>query len=105
MSVYPLNPLASAAQANVPVPEGLDLDNWIVPPSKNLVLTPATGGEERGRRPKKKGKQKEANGKVKGKATSKPLQEDVLTPAPETEEENAERERVRPLTACLWVSC
>jgi len=95
VSAYPLNPVASTAQANVPIPEGLDLDKWIVPPPKNVVPTSATEEEERGRRPrKKKGKQKEANGKVKGRHTSKLLQEDALTPAPETEEEKAERERV-----------
>lgn len=95
VSAYPLNPVASAAQANVPIPDGLDLDKWIVPPPKDIVPTPTTEMEERGRRPKKKkGKQKEANGKLKERAATKPLQEDVLTPAAETEEEKAERERV-----------
>lgn len=95
VSAYPLNPVASAAQANVPIPEGLDLDKWIVPPPKGVVLTPATEEEGRGRRPKKKkGKQKETNGKIKEKSTNKPLQEDALTPVAETEEEKAERERV-----------
>jgi len=94
VSAYPLNPVASAAQANVPIPEGLDLDKWIVPPPKNVLSTPATE-EERGRRSKKKkGKKKETNGKAKEKPTDKLLQEDALTPAPETEEEQAERERV-----------
>jgi AP-3 complex subunit delta-1 len=95
VSAYPLNPVASTAQANVPIPEGLDLDKWIVPPPKSVVPTPATEEEERGRRPKKKkGKQREANGKVKEKSTNKLLQEDALTLAAETEEEKAERERV-----------
>lgn len=98
VSAYPLNPVASAAQENVPIPEGLDLDKWIVPPPKNVVQTPTTGEGERGRRPKRKGKQKEANGKVKEKASNKLLQDDVLTPARETEEEIAERERVGSLT-------
>ena len=94
--------MASVAQGNVPIPEGLDLDKWIVPPPKDIVPTPAAE-EERGRRPKKKkGKQKEANGKVNQKAADKPLQEDALTPAPETEEEKAERERVG-FTAYLQV--
>lgn len=95
VSAYPLNPVASAAQANVPIPEGLDLDKWIVPPPKNVLPTPATEEEERGRRSKKKkGKKKETNGKAKEKPTDKLLQEDALTPTPETEEEQAERERV-----------
>lgn len=95
MSAYPLNPVASVAQSNVPIPEGLDLDKWIGPPPKSTVPTPAGEGEARGRRPKKKkGKQKEANGKVKEKPTNKLLQEDALTPAAETEEERAERDKV-----------
>ena len=94
MSAYPLNPVASAAQANVPIPEGLDLDKWIVPPPKGAVSTPATE-EGRGRKPKKKkGKQKEVNGKFKETRANKLLQEDALTPAAETEEEKADRERV-----------
>lgn len=95
VSAYPLNPVASAAQANVPIPEGLDLDKWIISPPKNVLPTPATEEEERGRRPKKKkGKKKEANGRVREQATNELLQEDALTPAAETEEEKAERERV-----------
>jgi AP-3 complex subunit delta-1 len=95
VSAYPLNPVASVAQENVPIPEGLELDKWIVPPPKDIVPTSVTGEGERGRRPKKKkGKQKEANGKVKEKAANEPLQEDVLTTALETEKEKAERERV-----------
>ena len=95
MSAYPLNPVASAAQTNVPIPEGLDLDKWIVPPPKSVVSKPVTEEEGRGRRSKKKkGKQKEVNGKVKEKPTNKQLQEDALVPVAETEEEKAERERV-----------
>ena len=95
MSAYPLNPVASGAQTNVPIPEGLDLDKWIVPPPKSVVSKPVTEEEGRGRRSKKKkGKQKEVNGKVKGKPTNKQLQEDALVPVAETEEEKAERERV-----------
>jgi len=94
VSAYPLNPVASAAQANVPIPEGLDLDKWIVPPPKGVPPTPATEGEERGRKPKKKkGKKKESSSKAKEKPKNELLQEDALTPAPETEEEKAERER------------
>lgn len=95
VSAYPLNPVASAAQANVPVPVGLDLDKWIIPPPKGAVPTPAAEAEGRGRRPKKKkGKQKETNGKVKENPTNKLLQDDALTPAAETEEEKVERQRV-----------
>ena len=105
VSAYPLNPVASAAQENVPIPEGLDLDKWIVPPPKNAIHTIASEEQrQRGRRSKKKkGKQKEADGKIKEREghAGKPLQEDVLTPAVETEEEQAERERVNFLFRVL----
>jgi len=102
VSAYPLNPVASAAQANVPIPEGLDLDKWIVPPPKSSLPTPATE-EGRGRRPKKKkGKQKEVNGKVKEGPANRLLQEDALMPAAETEEEKAERERVGFISGPRW---
>lgn len=105
VSAYPLNPVASAAQGNVPIPEGLDLDKWIVPPPRNAIPTPTIGEEERGRRPKKKGKKKGVSGKVKERATNKPLQEDILTPEPETEKDNVERERVGLLAVYLRTSC
>lgn len=78
------------------------MDKWIVPPPKSDMPTPATEEEGRGRRSKKKkGKQKATNGKVKEKPTNKLLQEDILTPAAETEEEKSERERVRFLYRVL----
>ncbi|KAL0951907.1 hypothetical protein HGRIS_008562 [Hohenbuehelia grisea] len=44
-SAHELNPVALAAQESVPVPDGLDLDAWIVPPPKEVVLSEAEGGE------------------------------------------------------------
>ncbi|KAJ7170232.1 Ap3d1 protein [Mycena filopes] len=87
---YELNPVALAAQASVPIPEGLDLDAWIA-------------------RKAKKGKAKEVNGtKVKsGKKKHKeegngvaltPPEDDIETPerALEREQRLAERrERLR----------
>ena len=34
---YDLNPVAPTAQASVPVPQGLDLDTWIVSPPRDAL--------------------------------------------------------------------
>jgi AP-3 complex subunit delta len=100
-TAYELNPVASGAQASVPVPAGLDLDDWIVPPPPSEE--PADSGElvaERKTKKSKKGKEKESgtNGaKTKdGKKRKKHREgyEDVLEQPEETPEEAAERERV-----------
>jgi AP-3 complex subunit delta-1 len=97
-SDYELNPVALHAQASVPVPEGLDLDAWIVQPPQE-----ESHHEERKAKKVKKGKGKELNGKkAKGKRREIEQEElggdpNVLAPAePEyqTAEEIAERERV-----------
>ena len=93
-TAYPLNPVASTAQASVPIPEGLDLDAWIVPPPKDEEL-----GESTDRKKSKKGKEKEGSRSRKsGKKKQRPENEVTLTPAEpevETPDERAERERVR----------
>ena len=99
---FELGPVAAHAQASVPVPEGLDLNAWIVPPPAEEVAdeaddadTPAVHKVKKG----KKGKAKETGGakpkRKKRKDGEELLQEDVLTPTViETGEEKAERERV-----------
>ncbi|KAG9098805.1 AP-3 complex subunit delta [Ceratobasidium sp. UAMH 11750] len=82
---FELNYVAPHAQSAVPVPEGLDLDRWIVPPPKVKHQE-----EDVPRRPKKskaKGKEKGAAGK-KGKKKAEPEVE-------ETPEEKAAREKAR----------
>ncbi len=100
-SSYELNPVALAAQAYVPIPEGLDLHAWIVPPPKEDVED-AVDAENNGVEPKakksKRGKGKETSAnKVKGKK-KKEIEnghpEAVVASATETEEEKAERQRV-----------
>lgn len=99
LSSYQLNPVAKVAQASVPVPEGLDLDAWIVHPPED----PVQDGPESTER-----KKKSKNGKGKGtsgeKKNSKKKRKDddggliaLASPEPEVEtaEERAERERVR----------
>jgi hypothetical protein len=105
--VYELNPVALAAQASVPIPDGLDLDAWIVAPPPEPT---SKGDSDFAARKVRKGKGKEVNG-GKAKNGKKKHKEEgngngngvVLTPAdPEEETETAEeRERVcffRPLT-------
>lgn len=103
-SVYELNPVAASAQASVPIPEGLDLDAWIVPPPREDTVDE---GEGRGDVAVKVKKSKKGKGKAVGNGKSKKQKRgDVLEYEPEdddtsaaqtpieTEEEKAERERV-----------
>lgn len=97
-STYELNPVAPNAQASVPVPDGLDLDAWIVPPPREPT---AEEGATTEKKKSKKGKEKEVNGK-KPKTSSKKrsrelelLQDgDLLTPVSAEVETAEERERV-----------
>lgn len=98
-AAYILNPVAAAAQASVPVPDGLDLDAWIVPPPQEDL---SEGSVDRKKKKSKKGKEKERDD-IKRSGKKKRKQEDnnnlaVLAPAEaevetETETERAERER------------
>lgn len=98
-SAYDLNPVALGAQASVPIPEGLDLDAWIVPPPRENVEEEALEADEDAANVKvkkiKKGKGKAVNGGKSKKKKRYDLIEDELTPAPpETEEESMEHEKV-----------
>jgi AP-3 complex subunit delta-1 len=100
-SSYELNPVASNAQASVPIPDGLDLDAWIVPPPKELVPPAEEVVVEKRRSKKGKEKEKEVNGKKLGKTSSKKPREvellrdgDVLTPVDVDVETPEEREKV-----------
>lgn len=109
-SAYDLGPVAATAQASVPIPDGLDLNTWIVPPPPEEVAKETEDADEaaavRKVKKSKKGKAKES-GDVKTKRKKRKegeelLQEDVLTPTViETEEEKAERERVGFLSTPL----
>ncbi|RPD64688.1 Adaptor protein complex AP-3 delta subunit [Lentinus tigrinus ALCF2SS1-7] len=101
---YELNAVALTAQASVPVPEGLDLEAWIVPPQEEPVLSQDTATEEapEGKRVKK-GKKDTGKTKRKGKGKGKAREDESgdeegghapATPVAETAEERAERERV-----------
>ncbi|KAI0368886.1 Ap3d1 protein [Pilatotrama ljubarskyi] len=99
-SAYQLNAVAQSAQASVPVPEGLDLDAWIVPWQEESLpdLGAADGAEGK---KAKKGKKDAGKTKRKGKGKAEePAEERARSaspaqPAVETAEERAERERRR----------
>lgn len=97
---YELNPVALAAQGSVLIPDGLDLDAWIVPPPKEPA--PELDAEAKARKVKK-GKGKEVNG-TKAKTGKKKHKDEinegngvVLTPPEddmETPEQALERAQV-----------
>ncbi|KAJ7292982.1 adaptin N terminal region-domain-containing protein [Mycena rebaudengoi] len=97
-AAYELNPVALAAQTSVPIPDGLDLDTWIVPPPK----TPVHEADEAAKsRKSKKGKGKEVNG-VKTKTGKRKHKVDLngengvsLTPPDEEEVETPDQVRER----------
>ncbi|KAJ3570630.1 hypothetical protein NP233_g4273 [Leucocoprinus birnbaumii] len=100
-SSYDLNPVASHAQASVPIPDGLDLDAWIVPPPQEPMVVPEEVAPEKKKKSKKgKEKESETNGK-KARTSSKKKQReiellqdgDVLTPVDADVETVEERER------------
>lgn len=99
-ATYELNAVASTAQASVSIPEGLDLDAWIVQPPKAVTNGVEQVEEGLGERKKnsKKGKEKAtARSKAKGKKLDRGGHANEIVPAQEiieTEEERAERERV-----------
>ena len=102
-SAYELNPVAQTAQEHVAIPEGLDLDAWIVPSeavaANKLVVEP----EEPRVKKNKKGKEKEINGKSR-KGKKKPnddidvVSSSVAAEVEITEDNAADVERVRIFT-------
>ncbi|KAH7886244.1 adaptin N terminal region-domain-containing protein [Phlebopus sp. FC_14] len=100
-STCELNPVAPAAQASVPVPDGLDLDAWIVPSMEEpLVIDEEEEVVDRKVKKSKKGKEKESasgtpvktkGGKKKRKEDNASLEEQEQE---ETPEQRAERERL-----------
>ena len=94
--------MAASAQASVPIPEGLDLDEWFVPPPPEPVSERAESSEKKSRK-SKKGKEKQVNGgkksekKKKAKDVGLEVAGDVLMPVydeAEPPEDLAELERV-----------
>ena len=100
VSSYELGPVAPAAQASVPLPDGLDLDAWIVPTMQEPLVDDESHPVEKKVKKSKKGKEKETPNRTKAKGGKKKPKEDsnmeelVPEEPEETAEERAERERV-----------
>jgi len=110
-SSYELNPVATSAQSSVPVPEGLDLEQWFVPPPAEPKTERGESSEKKTKK-SKKGKEKQVNGgrksgKKKVKDVSLDVGIDVLAPVhdeSEPPEDPVERERVGALSIILCAS-
>ena len=99
-SSYELNPVAREAQASVPIPEGLDLDLWIIPPPKEEAVIGVTNGVSKKKKGKGKEKAEKGVGHLKsGKKKEKPASL-IDVPSEETPEEKAQRERVSRREKC-----
>src|SRR5258708_6405936 len=95
------NAVAGNAQASVEIPTGLDLDAWIVPPSrlKELTNEPIASGSEGEQKKQAKKKKKKEKGRGEGQKPKGPKGKEhggkkKTDPADSTEEWTA-RERVR----------
>lgn len=104
---HELNPVTLTAQAKVPVPDGLDLNAWIVPPPADPIEEMA----EKKSKKSKKGKGREVNGSSgKAKKQKRNVAEDENADLAhssshleeETAEEQLERERVRSILFILF---
>ncbi|KAF9532121.1 Ap3d1 protein [Crepidotus variabilis] len=105
-SSHELNPVANSAQASVPVPEGLDLDSWIVaPPPEPTGYKVVDQADDSKKKKGNKGKEKEKETKTSaGKKTKKhngeavvdgdllvPVESDIESPE-DIEKRKAERQ-------------
>ncbi|TBU29793.1 Adaptor protein complex AP-3 delta subunit [Dichomitus squalens] len=108
---YELNAVALSAQASLPIPEGLDLEAWIVPfkedptPLAGDATDEALEGKKGKKGKRKEGEKGAGKSKRKGKARARGGADDeedqavdgnghdVVVQPVETEEERAERER------------
>lgn len=92
-ALYELNPVALNAQSSVLVPDGLDLDAWIVPPPPEITLESSKKKVKRSN--KGKGKEVDASHIKSGRTRTREENGDLLIPTEaETPEERAERARV-----------
>lgn len=79
-SSYELNTIASGAQASVPLPEGLDLDAWVMAPREPSPQPQHGIGEVPKKRKAKKGKGKFVDLSENGKKTTGDGHTDALMP-------------------------
>jgi len=99
-SGYELNPVGTNAQTSVVIPEGLDLDSWIVPPPREAVPhnvdDEKEGSGKKVRSKKGKGKDVGSAATSKKKKAKENGDHTMLIPADfeETPEESVQREKV-----------
>jgi AP-3 complex subunit delta-1 len=101
-SPYELNSVNSAAQDSISVPEGLDLDVWIVPPPQEFLMPAAAvvDNYQEGEHPptkkkvKSKAKAKTRSSKVAIIEPHDPQTDPINPPDPSETEERIENERV-----------
>jgi AP-3 complex subunit delta len=94
VSAYSLRPVASNAQKQVAVPDGLNLDKWIVAPPRRTFHDEPDGEEKKKRKKKGKGKARVENG-VSGQGRGALLEESPSYPV----ENEAELAAVRKIWA------
>jgi len=100
-SGYELNPVGTNAQASVAIPEGLDLDSWIVSPPLETVShnvdDKEDGSKKKARGKKMKGKDVGSSITSKKKKGNESHERIMLIPidSEETPEERIQREKVR----------
>ncbi|KAL5494662.1 APL5 [Sanghuangporus weigelae] len=82
-SQYELSPIAPEAQTSVPVPEGLDLDAWIVPQAQPKIEEPVEVEMKKKKDRKGKGKEKEKDATAKGKKSGRKKGVPSSEPTPE----------------------
>lgn len=89
-SSYALNPVAVEAQASVPVPDGLDLDAWIVPRAKPVVADVVEAKAKRKKDKKGKGTSElvgDETGKVRKSGKKKKVKDGAATGKDDVEAE------------------
>ncbi|KAH8991957.1 Adaptor protein complex AP-3 delta subunit [Lactarius akahatsu] len=102
-STYELNSVNFAAQDSISVPEGLDLDVWIVPPPQEFLMLAAAGADDlqegehipTKKKVKSKGKGKARSSKVAAVTPPDPQTDPINPPDPSEAEERVENERRR----------
>ncbi|KAH9049511.1 Adaptor protein complex AP-3 delta subunit [Lactarius hengduanensis] len=102
-STYELNSVNFAAQDSISVPEGLDLDVWIVPPPQEFLMPAAAGADDlqegehlpTKKKVKSKGKGKARSSKVATVTPPDPQTDPINPPDHSEAEDRIENERRR----------
>lgn len=107
---YTLNPVAPEAQSSVPVPEGLDLDAWIVPEANVALRHEKEKTTEKKKKKDKKGKSKETGSTREreerhGSRSSRTNTHEAGRTQEEIRAEQEEIAKVCVLEKVQWISC